>query len=152
LRVRPTFTRPARRFPDLVGVVPGRQRRADRPKVLAVIDSSASITAALLAQVNAELARLARHFAVTVVECDAAVQRAYRYRPVTAVCGRGGTDLRPPLERDFLRRHRPDLVVYFTDGCGPAPRRPPGPPVVWCLTPNGRPPAPWGRVIRMGGA
>jgi predicted metal-dependent peptidase len=152
LDVRPTFTRPPRRFPELVGVLPGRLRSAGRPKVMAVLDTSGSITAALLAEVSAELARLARRFAVTVVECDAVVQRAYRYRPLTAVCGRGGTDLRPPLQRDFLRRHRPDLVVYFTDGLGPAPSRPPGPPVVWCLTPGGRPPAPWGRVVHMEGA
>jgi hypothetical protein len=30
LRVRPVFNRPPRRFPELVGIVPGRRRQADR--------------------------------------------------------------------------------------------------------------------------
>jgi predicted metal-dependent peptidase len=65
------------------------------------------------------------------------------------VRGRGGTDLRPPLDRHFLRKHRPDLVVYFTDGDGPAPDKPPGPALIWCLVPGGRKPAVWGRVLHM---
>jgi predicted metal-dependent peptidase len=147
--VRPVYNRPPRRFPEMVGILPGQRRQPLRPRVLAVLDTSGSITAQLLELISAELARLARSFAVKVVECDAAVQRVYDYRPLDSVCGRGGTDLRPPLEPAFLRRHRPDLVVYFTDGIGPAPDRPPGPPVIWCLTPRGRPPAAWGRVVRM---
>jgi predicted metal-dependent peptidase len=149
LESRPVFTRPPRRFPDLVGVLPGRQRRPGRPKILAVIDTSGSVTAPLLEQISAELARLARHFEVTVAECDAEVQRVYDYRPLTSVCGRGGTDFRPPLESAFLRQHRPDLAIVFTDGMGPAPEHAPGPPLIWCLAPGGSPPADWGRVIAM---
>ena len=61
----------------------------------------------------------------------------------------GGTDLRPPFEPEILCKLRPDVVVYFTDGCGPAPERPPRMPVIWCLTPIGDPPARWGHVVRM---
>ena len=149
LRARPDFRRPPRRCPGLVWVVPGRGRLGDLPRVMAVIDTSGSVTPDLLEQISGELARLAGSFAVTVVECDAAVHAVYPYRPLTTVHGRGGTDLRPPLEPSFLRGHRPDLVVYFTDGWGPAPACPPRVPVVWCLTPSGTEPADWGRVIRM---
>src|SRR5262249_5735818 len=142
-------TRPPRRFPALVGVVPGRALTPTKPRVLAVLDTSGSITRRLLALINGELARLARHFAVTVVECDARVQRVYPYRPLGRVLGRGGPALRPPLDPRFLGEHRPDLVVFFTDGLGPAPERPPRPPLIWCLGPGGARPAPWGRVIRM---
>jgi predicted metal-dependent peptidase len=149
LEVRPLYGRPPRRFPELAGVLPGRGRQAARPKVMAVIDTSASITAGLLSTIEAELARLARHHEVLVVECDCRVQRVYPFRPLADVWGRGGTDFRPAFEPGFLRRHRPDLVVYFTDGYGEAPDRPPGVPVVWCLTPGGRKPARWGKDIHM---
>jgi predicted metal-dependent peptidase len=116
---------------------------------MAVIDTSGSMSAELLSAVGGELGRLARFYQVLVVECDFAVRRAYRYRPLQAAVGRGGTDLRPPLERTFLREHRPDLVLYFTDGIGPAPERPPAIPVVWCILPGGVRPARWGRQIQL---
>ena len=115
-----------------------------------LIDTSGSMTAALLEQIDGELARLARRFSVTVVEFDAAIQRVHAYRPLGDYHGRGGTDFRPALEREFLRAHRPDLVVVFTDGEGPAPESSPRVPVIWCLTPGGDAPVQWGRVIRMG--
>jgi predicted metal-dependent peptidase len=147
LEVRPVYTRPPRRFPEMVGIIPGQSRQACRPRVLAVIDTSGSITPELLAQINGEMARLARKHTVTVCECDCVIHRVYPYKPLTEECGRGGTDLRPPLQRDFLKKHKPDVIVYFTDGYGNAPDRSPGVPVVWCLLPGGRIPAPWGRVI-----
>lgn len=145
-----SLARPPRRFPHLAGIVPGRSRRPTRPKVMAVIDTSGSMTERLLEAVDGELRRLARCHSVTVVECDAAIQAVYEYRPLKCVTGRGGTDLRPPLDADFLRRHRPDVILYFTDGEGPAPKRPPRVPVIWCLVPRGKPPVSWGRVIRTG--
>ena len=152
LQVRTVFNRPSRRFPNLVGIVPGRYRQAGRPRVMTVIDTSGSITPELLELISAELALLARHYTVIVVECDTRIHKVYDYNaPLTAVHGRGGTDLRPPLTSKFLRKHRPDLVVYFTDGFGPAPQLAPKEQVVWCLVPGGRRPAGWGRVIQMGG-
>lgn len=150
LQTWPVFNRPPRRFPGLVGILPGRRRQAAKPKVMAVIDTSGSITPELLTQIDGELSRLARHFEVLVVECDCAIHRAYPYRRLTQVYGRGGTDLRPPLQKSFLQHHQPDLVVYFTDGYGPAPERKPLVPVVWCLTPDGKEPARWGKKINMG--
>jgi len=149
LQVRPTFTRPPRRFPHLVGIFPGRRRQADHKRIMAVLDTSASMTQDLLERVNAELEGLARSYTVTVVECDTSIKSVYKYRPVKKVTGRGGTDFRPPLKREFLSKHRPDVVVYFTDGFGPAPAKSPRMPVIWCLTPYGERPASWGRAIKM---
>lgn len=149
--VRPVFNRPPRRFPELVGIMPGKCRQHDKPKVMAVIDTSGSVTPDLLELIDAELGRLARHYTVTVVECDVVIHAVYPYRPLTAVHGRGGTDLRPPFEQDFLRKHRPDLLIYFTDGFGPAPARPPRVPVIWCLVPDGEVPVNWGKEIHMDG-
>ena len=141
VEVRPTYSRPSRRFPDWVGVIPGRRRQSDRPKIMAVIDTSGSITPKLLELIDGELARLGRDYVVTVVECDTQIHTVYEYKPLTSVTGRGGTDLRPPFAKDFLRKHHPDIVVYFTDGYGPAPERSPAVPVVWCLVPDGDAPS-----------
>ena len=147
--VRPVFNRPSRRFPELVGIVPGRARRTGLPKIMAVIDTSGSITDALLEKIDAELALLAKHHTVTVVQCDSEIHAVNEYRPLDVIAGRGGTDFRPAFAQEFLRKHRPDLIVYFTDGRGPAPKRPPRVPVIWCLTPGGWLPVDWGRVIHM---
>jgi hypothetical protein len=149
LEMRPAFDRPPRRFPELIGIVPAHRCRPSRPRIMAIIDTSGSISGGLLEAIDAELARLARTHTVKVVECDCAIRRVYDYRPVTARRGGGGTDFRPPLEPTFLRRHQPDLITYFTDGYGHAPVTAPRIPVIWCLTPGGERPAPWGRVIRM---
>lgn len=150
MRRRPVFGRPPRRYPHLVGIVPGKARQAATPKVMAVIDTSGSMTPEMLADISAELNVMAKTYSVTIVECDAKIHAVYSYRPIENVRGRGGTDLRPPFEPEFLKQHKPDLVIYFTDGHGPAPDSPPPVPVVWCLTPGGSMPCTWGREIRLG--
>ena len=117
---------------------------------MAVIDTSGSITPELLELIDAELAGLARHHAVKVVECDCAIHSVYDYHGrLKNLTGRGGTDFRPPLAANFLRKHRPNLVIYFTDGIGPAPATPPRVRVIWCLTPEGQVPAAWAKIINM---
>ncbi len=152
LAVRPVYGRPPRRFPHLVGVLPGRARQPDKPRIMAAIDTSASLSDRNLADISAELARLARMAVVTVVECDTEIRAVYRYtKPITGVRGRGGTDLKPPFAPAFLRQHKPDLVLYFTDGYGEAPAQPPRMPVVWVLTASGKMPVKWGRKVQMTG-
>ena len=149
-RRRPVFGRPPRRFPHLVGIVPGKARQAGTPHVMTVIDTSGSMTSKLLADISAELGVMARTYKVTVVECDTQIHATYAFRPIESVRGRGGTSFKPPLEPAFLREQKPDLVVYFTDGHGPAPANAPPVPLIWCLTPGGKKPCEWGREIRLG--
>ena len=147
---QPTFMRPPRRFPAMLGLVPGRFHRPNRASVIAIIDTSSSVGPRELALISSELEVIAATNDVVVVECDAAVRRVYPFTSsLTEVRGRGGTDFRPPLEESFLAKHRPGLAIFFTDGHGPAPTRPPSVPLVWCLTANGIRPAPWGREIRL---
>lgn len=64
--------------------------------------------------------------------------------------GGGGTDFRPAIELACnLGVRRPHLLVYLTDGEGPAPEEAPGGmDVVWCLVGgHTQPPAPWGKVV-----
>lgn len=150
LKTQPAFDRPPRRCPELVGVLPGRRRLATDAAVVAVIDTSGSISDDALEQIDGELRRMSRTHTLHVVECDCVIHRvSRRVSRLGHMTGRGGTDFRPPLEPRFLRRLRAGLVVYFTDGMGPAPDEPPPVPVVWCLASGGRAPAPWGRVIPM---
>ena len=149
LERRPVFGRLPRRFPHLVGVVPGKGRFAQKPKVMAVIDTSGSMTVSMLEAISAELGLMAKHYDVEVVECDAQIQRVYPYHPIVTVVGRGGTDFRPPFEQPFLHAHQPDLVVYFTDGFGPVPDRTPLIPVIWCIAEGGVEPTEWGAKIAL---
>jgi len=146
---RPVFTRPPRRFPEMVGILPARGRSGSKPKVMACIDTSGSMTDAILAGVSTELSVMSRTHQIIVVECDREIQAVYPYRPISEVHGRGGTDFRPPFSAEFLRQHRPDLVIYFTDGCGKTPAASPRIPVIWCLTLRGKQPCGWGKIVRM---
>jgi predicted metal-dependent peptidase len=148
---RPVFTRPPRRFPALVGILPGRGRQGSNPRIMAAIDTSGSMSQGILSDISAELAVMSRTHDVIVVECDTQIRAVYPFRPVTEIQGRGGTDFRPVYDPTFLQAHHPDLVVYFTDGRGKAPTEAPRIPVIWALTANGRMPCPWGRIVRITG-
>lgn len=146
---RSVFTKPPRRFPDMIGVLPGRGRQNSKPKVMAVIDTSSSMTAPLIADISSELKVMSKTHEIIVVECDDNIHAVYPYKPIENVSGRGGTDFRPVFKIEFLRKHKPDLIIYFTDGYGSAPLVKPPIPVVWCLTPRGVKPSFWGREIQI---
>lgn len=147
-RVVPTSKRMSRRFGTFPGVRIKREQR-----VAVVIDTSGSIGLAPLQVFFKEIHAVWRTGAeIQVVECDAAVQRAwpYRGRAPDSVGGGGGTAFDPAFEwlRD-TRNGRFDACVYLTDGFGPEPSRKPGCPVLWVVTePAGAGPhLKWGRTL-----
>ncbi len=144
-----TYTRPNRRFPKRVGEIPGRIRRPDiaKPKRLMVaIDTSGSMSTNELNEIAGELKRLGTLARFSIAECDTIIHRVYRFEgKFEEAAGRGGTDLRPVFEPAFLAEHRPDGVVYFTDGIGPYPLHPPGVPTLWVLTKGWPFACPWGQ-------
>jgi predicted metal-dependent peptidase len=78
------------------------------------------------------------------------IQRVYPFEDTLPnVRGRGGTDLRPVFEPDFLAEHRPDGIVYFSDGFGPYPEEDPGVETLWVLTKWHDFPCPWGQKAIM---
>ena len=157
----PTFLRPPRRFPDMVGVLPGSRRVPMRYKLFAAIDTSGSMSADTLDEIAAELRVMARSYDVAVVEFDAAIQRRYRLGgqvvggggdPLSEMQGRGGTSFHPVFEPETLAwaADGGELsgILIFTDGHGAAPDQPPHEPVFWVLMGDGvRRPAEWGRLI-----
>ncbi len=145
----PSYTRPNRRFPNRVGEIPGRSYRARQTpakRLLIAIDTSGSMSRDDLVEIGRQL-RLVQHLLqITIVECDAVIQRVYRFvGRLSEVAGRGGTDLRPVFAPGFLQEHRPDGVIYFTDGVGPYPWEAPGVRTLWVLTERWDFPCSWGQ-------
>ncbi len=150
VRREATYHRPPRRMPKQVGVVPGTICRPEKPPVMAAIDTSSSMKREQFERIRGELDCLRTLAFVTVVQCDKKIRNTFTLRgQLHTIVGRGGTDLRPPLEPEFLDRHRPSMVIYFTDGDGRVPKRAPDVPVVWCLTTKNKPPASWGQVVKL---
>lgn len=61
--------------------------------------------------------------------------------------GGGGTDFRPVFDTIAKLDEVPDLLVYFTDGYGTFPDKPPEYPVIWGMITDCK--APWGDVVRV---
>lgn len=147
-----SFHRPSRRMPNHVGLVPGTVCRPDWPPLLVAIDTSSSMKSSHFQQIRAELEQLRAMADVTVIQCDRVIRNTFKLRgSLETISGRGGTDLRPPLAAETLRRHQAGLIIYFTDGDGPVPDQAPATPLIWCLTSHAKPPASWGRVVRLFG-
>ena len=65
------------------------------------------------------------------------------------VTGGGGTDFRPVFS--YIEEHSeldPNLLIFFTDGYGDYPERPPPYPVMWLLTSDGRCDVEWGQQVK----
>ena len=134
--------------------------RQERLRAIVAIDTSGS-TARDLPSFFTELCGLLRSFGdytVTVLQCDHGIQFAQTFSPDNGPSpaevewkarGFGGTSFVPVFE--YVDKHpelEPSLLVYFTDGYGTAPAKAPPYPVLWVLTRDGKPPAPWGTLAR----
>lgn len=94
-------------------------------KIVVAIDTSGSVDDKMISQIFCEIfAILAkRKHEITVIECDAEVQRVYRAKNAseikTKVAGRGGTYFSPTIEYINNDKYfRDALLIYFTDGYG----------------------------------
>jgi predicted metal-dependent peptidase len=155
-RTEPTYCRPCRRHPEMAGLVPGREAKPSNPRLMIVLDTSGSMTDALLGEVQREIRAMLPYCEAWLVQVDTKVQEVRRLdlsetvRPLQ-VLGRGGTDFRPALSPALIRKIRPAWILVFTDGHGPAPDVPPPCRLAWVLG-GFRPvvPAKYGEVIELG--
>jgi predicted metal-dependent peptidase len=149
-----TFTVPSRWQSALIDefgeddapVLPGEHQPL--PKVATAFDLSGSVP-------DEDISRMCGHtmgmldslggMSVTFLACDAAVHAVAEVRTIDDLLknlkGRGGTDFRPVFEEIAKWPEKPEILVFQTDGFGPAPATPPGYKVIWLITPNGR--VPW---------
>lgn len=164
-RQRPesTLSRPARRQPELVGIVPGRRHVSLPPILLVAVDVSSSMSAAILGWIKQEVRVLAALYRVALVEIDVKVHRSlllfdgHDHDPTLVddvAHGRGGTSFDAAFAPEVLAwaggHEEVDAVVYFTDGFGPPPAARPAVPTIWVLADEHdrtRIPAPWGVVV-----
>ena len=102
-------------------------------KIVVCIDTSGSVDDEMIAHIFNEIFEILakRKHDITIVECDAEVQRVYKAKTPKdiklKVAGRGGTWFSPAIE--YVNDHkefRDALMIYFTDGYGereiPRPR------------------------------
>jgi predicted metal-dependent peptidase len=94
-------------------------------KIAVAIDTSGSVDDSMIGKIFNEIfAILAkRKHEITVIECDAVVQRVYKARSRSdikqKVAGRGGTRFTPVIEYvNDDKYFRDALLIYFTDGYG----------------------------------
>ena len=94
-------------------------------KIAVAIDTSGSVDDYMIGKIFNEIfAILAkRKHEITVIECDAVVQRVYKARSRSdikqKVAGRGGTRFTPVIEYvNDDKYFRDALLIYFTDGYG----------------------------------
>ena len=134
--------------------------RQERLNAVVAIDTSGSTENDLPAFFT-ELRSLLGSFGgytLTAIQCDHAIQAVRTFSsddgPLPSgiewkAQGFGGTSFVPVFK--YVEDHPeldPTLLVFFTDGEGPAPAKAPPYPVLWILTSDGNPPAPWGAVAR----
>jgi predicted metal-dependent peptidase len=133
--------------------------------LVVAVDTSGSMSAAVLSQILGELDRLraVTECLLSLLECDTVIQRVTVNDPYQdsrpssgrqALRGGGGTDLRPPFEWVRKRLHSgvhpaPEALIYMTDGFGPMPERAPGIPVLWVVPRHGVPKVPFGTLLRL---
>jgi predicted metal-dependent peptidase len=140
-------------FGEGAPVIPGMW--APLAEVALVIDTSGSMTSQML-RVLGEASGLLQSMGgakVSLIACDAEVQAIASVRSLKEVKerlkGGGGTDFRPAFRHlEGLRRNRPDVVVFATDGYGVYPNHPPKWRHIWLLF-DGEIGVDWGKVIEL---
>lgn len=148
-----TYTRPSRRegaaiFPSL---------RSTEVDVVVAVDTSGSISEQELSEFLGEIDAIKGQMRarITLLACDAEIQQGSPWvfepweecRFTETLQGGGGTRFSPVFDWVDERDRPPDLLVYFTDGAGEFPPRPPAYPVLWLV--KGKRPVPWGQRVQL---
>jgi len=147
-----TYQRPNRRqnaVPDMPRLK-GLEKHS--PKAVVIIDTSGSMTNLCLAKAIKVIKQglLALGGRVPVITCDARVQTD---AVLTAVqdtfefVGRGGTDMRVPIEY-AEKKHKPNVIVLVTDTGTPWPDQPTKAQLIVAATQDGHVPK-WATKVRI---
>jgi len=110
------------------------------PRVGVAIDTSGSMGSQELERAVSECTAILKavNAEVDFVACDSSVHASTKVRTAKEIManlkGGGGTDFRPVFDAMSKRRPRPEVMIFVTDGCGPAPAHcPEGMAVIWLL-------------------
>ena len=151
-----SWAHPNRRFISHGLYLPGRYGLKGFSGIVA-LDTSPS-TRPVLSRFVSELVGLIKAFGkydLTIIECAARITQVWSLssdEPNFVIeehkfMGGAGTCFTPVFEYIHEHHQTPNVLIFFTDGEGPAPKIKPPYPVIWMLTKNGKAPVPWGRAI-----
>jgi len=140
-------------------VVPGLI--SQKPELCIIRDTSGSMGRPQLQDAQNETVgalKAAGVESVMFMDADASANKPRRVTvrqiPRLPITGRGGTDFGPAIAIAAKLKPRPKCIMYFTDGDGPAPDRPPpGIEFIWVII-NGhynKAPVPWGHHVFVDG-
>jgi predicted metal-dependent peptidase len=114
-----------------------------RKNTLVAIDTSGSVSNKDLEEFFNEIHHIYKTGTeVDIIECDAAIQRVYKYdgkqKDKIEVKGRGGTSFEPVMV--YLKEHKGKYqnIIYLTDGGCSAPDTPPARPILWVICESGQ--------------
>jgi predicted metal-dependent peptidase len=125
-----TRRKPSRRYPSNPAL-----KVKPKKRTLVAIDTSGSVNNNELIEFFNEIYHMYKTGTeITVVECDAKIQREYEYKGILEeikVAGRGGTDFEPVMV--YLKEHQNKFqnLIYFTDGECNVPETKPMKPILW---------------------
>jgi len=131
--------------------------RGNKPNVLVAIDTSGSMGDSEVHDALVETNGIIKAVGgdVHFIACDAMVHSNAKVVNIAQVKGLmkggGGTDFRPIFEAALALPKRPSVIVFMTDGCGPAPEAAPaGMAVIWVLIgPYQQRPSAWGEYVEV---
>lgn len=126
-----------------------------KPKVLIIGDTSGSMGTEELSMIVRESNGILQAVGTSAdfAACDAklhVLRKCKSWKQIAeSLVGGGGTDFRPPFVEALKMRPKPDIIVFITDGMGPAPETPPpGIHTIWVIVGGyGKAPCEWGKHI-----
>lgn len=132
-----------------------------KPEVLAIIDTSGSISRPELMEALSEVKGVIRSHAhrITLAAVDTKIHETYTVSPSSSIdglqfSGGGGTNLRVGFDYATKMNPKPNIILVFTDAQTRWPEKQPKAEVIICLnkqgTESGIPG--WARVVRIGGS
>lgn len=151
-----TYSRPSRRqlgsFKDGDPIKPSMY--ATVPNIVVAIDTSGSMGSEELSKALSEIKGIlsASKSKIEFIAIDCSI---HSVKPISnwkdslkLLKGGGGTDFRPVFDLMDKRNEKPDILIFLTDGMGPAPQAPPFYKVIWILIgAYKQPPCDWGEQI-----
>lgn len=134
-----------------------QSRRDIKLRTVLAIDTSGS-TSKALPQFASELVNLLNSFGqyeLKVICCDYDIQSIETYSTDNPFKGEtikfkggGGTSFKPVFKYLKDNPSEAQILIYFTDGYGDKPEKPPF-PVMWVITPDGKNSIQWGYEIKL---
>jgi predicted metal-dependent peptidase len=129
---------------------------AHTAEVWFAVDTSGSVTPKALKRVASEARSVLEHMGGARITFAAIDAKVHVLKPIASLDelwsnlrGGGGTDFRPLFAAFEEAKVKPDVIIFATDGYGPAPaEEPSGVKTIWLVI-DGQTPASWGESIHI---